>query len=175
MRQKRASSAGITAQFLHAPIQQLPTQLSDTFDLILNHPVLEWCEEPRTVVEHLISMLSPGGVLSLMFYNIHGIRLRNLVRGNLKKVKSNHFKGDPGSLTPSHPLEPEAVLRWMEQLGMELLSHSGIRTFYDLMDATPRNKIALQDIMEQELALRYRPPYRDMGRYIHLLCRKPAT
>ncbi len=41
------------------------------------------------------------------------------------------------------------------------------------MDAKPRNKIPLEDILEQELALRQQPPYRDMGRYIHLLCRKP--
>ena len=97
----------------------------------------------------------------------------HLVRGNLKKVKSNQFKGDPGSLTPINPQDPAEVIEWIEQLGMEIISHSGVRTFYDLLDATPRNKIPLEDIMEQELALRYQPPYRDMGRYIHLLCRKP--
>jgi len=82
--QSNFAEAGQNATFLHSPIQSLPTQLSQSFDLILNHAVLEWCEEPRTIIKTLTSMLAPGGALSLMFYNIHGIRLRNLVRGNLK-------------------------------------------------------------------------------------------
>ncbi len=163
----------LDARFLHTPLQQLPQQLDTRFELILNHAVLEWCESPYTILETLLALLAPGGSLSLMFYNIHGIRLRNLVRGNLKKVKSNQFRGDPGSLTPLHPLDPAEVIDWLEQAGLSILCHSGVRTFYDLMDATPRNKIPLADIVEQELALRQQPPYRDMGRYVHLLCRKP--
>jgi S-adenosylmethionine-dependent methyltransferase len=161
------------ASYLHGPIQRLPEQLQHPFALILNHAVLEWCEAPYTVLQSLLSLLAPGGTLSLMFYNIHGIRLRNLVRGNLKKVKSNHFKGEAGGLTPINPLDPAEIIHWLEQNSLQILCHSGVRTFYDLMDATPRNKISLEDIVEQELALRHQPPYRDMGRYIHLLCRKP--
>ena len=162
------------ATFRHGAIQNLSEQLDQhSFDLILNHAVLEWCEAPYTVLETLLPLLAPGGILSLMFYNIHGIRLRNLVRGNLKKVKSNRFKGESGSLTPINPLDPSEVIEWIEQAGLSILCHSGVRTYYDLMDAKPRNKIPLEDILEQELALRQQPPYRDMGRYIHLLCRKP--
>lgn len=173
--EQRFSQESTTARFIHAPIQQLPEQLETTFPLILNHAVLEWCEDPFSVLEALLSLLAPGGTLSLMFYNIHGIRLRNLVRGNLRKVKSNRFQGDPGSLTPINPLEPSSVIRWLQQQGLTIRSHSGVRTFHDLMDAAPRNKIPLEDIIEQELALRYTPPYRDMGRYTHLICNKPTA
>lgn len=162
----------LNATFLHHPIQSLPKQLDTRFDLILNHAVLEWCEDPQRILNTLISLLKPGGTLSLMFYNIHGIRLRNLVRGNLKKVKSNQFEGDPGSLTPINPLNPAEVTQWINDARLTILSHTGVRTFYDLMDATPRKKIPFEDILEQELALRHQPPYRDMGRYIHLICRK---
>lgn len=162
------------ATFLHHPIQSLPQQLDTRFDLVLNHAVLEWCEDPEAILNTLISLLRPGGTLSLMFYNIHGVRLRNLVRGNLKKVKSNRFQGDPGSLTPINPLDPAEVIQWLEDSGLTILSHTGVRTFHDLMDAAPRNKIPFEDILEQELALRRQPPYRDMGRYIHLICRKPS-
>ena len=167
------SAAGVPGKFLHSSIQSLPDQLTSPFNLILNHAVLEWCEAPRLILQTLESLLQPGGTLSLMFYNIHGIRLRNLVRGNLRKVKSNQFRGTPGSLTPPNPLDPTDVIRWVEKLGMTILSHSGVRTFYDLLDRVPRNKIPLEDIIQQELLLRHQPPYRDMGRYIHLLCRKP--
>ena len=170
---ERFTTAETSGQFIHGSIQSLPQLTEQPFELILNHAGLEWWEDPRTVLTTLASMLSPGGTLSLMFYNIHGIRLRNLVRGNLKKVKSNNFKGDPGSLTPINPLDPTQVIEWLQALGLSILSHSGVRTFYDLLDAAPRNKIPLEDVLEQELALRYQPPYRDMGRYIHLLCRKP--
>lgn len=165
----------INAHYLHSAIQALPEQINTPFPLILNHAVLEWCEQPQAVLQTLISLLAPGGTLSLMFYNIHGIRLRNLVRGNLKKVKSNQFRGEVGSLTPLNPLDPAEVIQWIEAAGLSIISHSGVRTFYDLMDAKPRNKIPLEDIIEQELAFRQIPPYRDMGRYIHLLCRKPIT
>ncbi len=166
------SDHGVTGTFLQSSIQQFPTQSDESYRMILNHAVLEWCDAPRSVLESLVSLLAPGGMLSLMFYNLHGIRLRNLVRGNLKKVKSNRFKGEPGSLTPLHPLEPTEVLGWLDQLGMELIAHSGVRTYFDLMDRSSRDKIPLEDIIELELALRHQPPYRDMGRYIHLICRK---
>ncbi len=172
---KQFTEERLGATFLHAPIQSLPQQLDTPFDLILNHAVLEWCEDPRTILNTLISLLRPGGTLSLMFYNIHGIRLRNLVRGNLKKVKSNQFRGDPGSLTPINPLDPAEVIQWVEDAGLTILTQSGVRIFHDLMDAAPRNKIPLEDILEQELALRHQTPYREMGRYIHLICRKPAA
>lgn len=171
----RFEENGQQGQFLHAPLQSLPQQLTQPFELILNHAVLEWCEEPRAVLQTLNQLLAPGGTLSLMFYNLHGIRLRNLVRGNLKKVKSNRFSGDPGSLTPLHPLDPTEVIEWLGELGFNITAQSGVRTFYDLMDVTPRNKIPLEDIAEQELALRHQSPYREMGRYIHLLCRKPVS
>jgi len=171
----RFEAAQQQANFIHTPIQSLTDKLTKPFELILNHAVLEWCESPRSILQTLNQLLAPGGTLSLMFYNIHGIRLRNLVRGNLKKVKSNQFSGDPGSLTPLHPLDPSEVMDWLEQLGLDVISRSGVRTFYDLMDATPRNKIPLEDILEQELALRHQSPYREMGRYIHLLCRKSSS
>ncbi len=170
--EQRFKDASTTGSFIHAPIQQLPARLDPQYPLILNHAVLEWCEDPRSILKTLTSLLEPGGTLSLMFYNIHGIRLRNLVRGNLKKVKSNHFRGDPGSLTPLNPLDPATVIEWLHQLGLTIHSRSGVRIFHDLMDATPRNKIPLEDVIEQELALRHTPPYRDMGRYIHLICQK---
>ncbi len=167
---ERFGNSGVEATFIHSSIQELPNHLQ--FDLILNHAVLEWTENPREIISTLYALLATGGAISLMFYNIHGIRLRNLVRGNLRKVKSNRFGGDSGSLTPSNPLDPADVISWIEDLGLTILSHSGVRTFYDLMDANPRNKIPLNDIVEQELAIRKVEPYRSMGRYIHLLCRK---
>ncbi len=169
---ERFRQAGIEGAFLHAPIQQLPERLPGKFPLILNHAVLEWCAEPQAIITTLSSLLAPGGVLSLLFYNLHGIRLRNLVRGNLNKVKRGDFRGEPGGLTPHHALDPQQVQQWLRRAGLEIFARSGVRIFYDLMERSTQQRLPLEEIIEHELALRHLPPYCDMGRYVHLLCRK---
>lgn len=158
--------------FIHAPVQQLDAYIDQAFDVILFHAVLEWLAEPRATLETLIDLLNPGGLLSLMFYNKHSIVYRNLLRGNFKKVNSNNFQGDKGSLTPLNPLLPEQVYQWLTAQSMTILSKSGIRVFSDNMDKRLLSERSDEDIMELEKRFCREEPYLSLGRYIHVMCKK---
>ena len=162
------------AKFVHSDVQSLPSKVSVAYDLVLFHAVLEWLASPLEGLQAAAALVKPGGVLSLMFYNRDGLTFRNLVRGNLRKVKSGQYRGDHKSLTPINPLTLSEVHRWLAELGLEVRSTSGIRVFYDYMSKEARERISFDDILEMELALFQTPPYANMGRYLHLVCIKPV-
>ena len=161
-----------SAKFLHCPLQQLPETMKGSFDLILCHAVLEWLSEPEAAIQTLLSLLKPTGQLSLMFYNRHAIILHNLLKGNFKKVKSGNFKGHPGGLTPSNPIDPAQVFQWLAAYNMQIEIFSGVRVVHDYIRKDIRNNRSTADLLEMELAFSRQEPYRMMGRYIHLLCRR---
>lgn len=158
--------------FVHAPLQELPTLLSPDYDLVLCHAVMEWMAEPQQAISSVSKLLAPGGTLSLTFYNLAALIFRNLIRGNLRKVKFGSHGGDPGSLTPDNPLQLQTVVDWLEHANYEVRSVAGVRCFFDYMERPARERISYEDLLEMELLHCQQPPYAQLGRYIHLLCCK---
>lgn len=172
-----ARELGAQAQTLQLPLQALQ---SDTripeVDLLLCHAVLEWLEQPQQALVQLADCLKPGGYLSLTFYNRRALEFRLLQRGSLRQLDRHRTSGDwgghPGSLTPKNPLLPEVVLDWIGQAGLTLVAHSGIRCFHDFMTPDMRDKLPPEAIVEKELLYSRIDPYRQLARYVHLLCRR---
>jgi len=164
-------------RFIQSAVQDLDQHLVDeTFDLIVFHAVLEWMEEPKQGLQSLLKWLKPNGTLSLMFYNVHSLIFKNLLRGNFRKIEERDFRGDPGSLTPISPLDPADVEQWLSTSGLTVFSKRGIRTFYDYMDMNMKpskeknkphkNEPLLEDIIRLEKKFSGQEPYRSLGRYI---------
>ena len=160
-------------RFMVGPLQDLPQQLdnSETFDLVLNHAVLEWLDDPKQAVHMLTSLLSPNGVLSLMFYNRHAIVWRNLVNGSWQRAHNKHFHHNKNQLMPQNPLDPHEVHQWLTDLHLTTLRWRGIRCVHDHMPKFMREQKNLQEFTEIESDIGLKPPYRDLGRYVHMLCR----
>lgn len=162
---------------LHRPLQALPEleEVRDS-DLVLCHAVLEWLEEPRQALEQLAALLKPGGHLSLTFYNRRALEFRLLQRGSFRQLERNidsgHWGGHPGSLTPKNPLKLEWVQDWLVQAGFSIVAHSGIRCFHDFMTPAIREKLPAAAIVDKELEYSRIAPYRQLARYVHLLCRR---
>ncbi len=159
--------------FHHGAVQDLT--FDAPFDLVLCHAVLEWVAEPRALLACLARRVKPGGFLSLTFYNRHGMIFKNLLRANYKKIKNKAFHGWPGSLTPAHPRTTEEVLEWIGEIPGHPLSpvcHSGMRVFHDYnLDPGMREKEP-ETVKELELQFSRQRPYRDLGRYQHLILSK---
>lgn len=170
----RIEAAGAEGVSLwHGPIQKLPE--TPAYDLVLCHAVLEWVVDPGALFKLIWQKVKPGGHASVIFYNLHSLIYKNLLRTNYKKVISGDYRAHRGSLTPINPLEPEVVLGWCREAGAELLCHSGIRVFHDyVLDPQDRRKLPEQ-VIELELQYSRKPPFRDLGRYVHLLLRKPTA
>ncbi len=161
--------------FIHQAFQQLPHEMWGQFDIVICHAVLEWVDEPIEAIESLLTYLKPGGRLSLMFYNVNAIILRNLLKGNFRKVQSGDYRGHPNGLTPNHPLDPGFVLNALKARQVQVDLYSGVRIVYDYLSADMREQRSLEDILEMEKRFSRHDPFRAMGRYVHLLCTSGTT
>lgn len=160
-------------QFFQASIQQLPAVLSaQDFDLVVCHAVLEWLAEPLATLTQLLCWLKPGGCLSLAFYNRESIVWKNLLKGNIDRARASALAGEAGSLTPQNPQSAPEVLAWCGQQSLEVLQVTGIRCLHDYL--YPGVKIEPEILLSLERELSRQEPYKWLGRYIHVIARKPS-
>lgn len=104
-------------RLIHCPIQDLKQHVTGTFDLVLCHAVLEWLAEPRQTLLGLFPFVKAGGILSLLFYNRHGLLFQSLVVGNFDYVRQGLNKKRQTALTPTNPQLPEQVYDWIGRGG----------------------------------------------------------
>ena len=158
----------------HSTIEQFCQSRKDQYQMLLCHAVLEWLEDPFTLLNNLLDHLSPGGTLSLMFYNQHSLVLRNALRGNLRKVKRADWRGDGQGLTPYQPIAPDHIYAELSAAGLTINQLSGIRCFYDYLPVKVRQTYEFDDILELEIDHYRQQPYIHMARYIHVIATKSA-
>lgn len=166
---------GDRVQLIHCAIQDLAQYLpadQHQFDFVICHAVMEWMQDPQSLLPFLLNYLKPEGYLSLTFYNLHSLIYKNLLRTNFKKIINRDYGGSAGSLTPINPLEPQQVLGWILDLQLQPLSHSGIRVFHDYIFNEAHREREPQTLLQMELEFSQQEPYRSLGRYMHLLLRK---
>ncbi len=162
--------------FVHASIAQLREDVRGgrrpPFDLVICHSVLEWVADQAGLLAQLPDLLCADGMLSLSFYNRHGLIMKNLLRGRRPPILDGDFAPSAGSLTPTRPLDPQWVLAQMAQGPWTITCHSGIRVFHDYL-LTEEGRAMPEDLlMRTELELSRQEPYRALGRYQHLLARR---
>ncbi|EAT13970.1 methyltransferase domain-containing protein [Bermanella marisrubri] len=166
-----------THQMITAPLQSLNEELHTRalptqYDLVLNHAVLEWLHEPFAAIEQLALWVKSDGILSLMFYNLHAIVWRNLMNGSWQRAQNTHFHHDKNNLMPQNPLNPADVVEKIESLGFSIELHRGIRCVHDHMFVEMRKRKTLEEFVELESDIGLKAPYRDLGRYVHIVARK---
>ncbi|WP_020209713.1 methyltransferase domain-containing protein [Gilvimarinus chinensis] len=157
-------------EFKHQAAQTL--KADEPFDVVICHALLEWVVQPMELLARLLTKVKPGGYMSVIFYNQHSLVYKNLLRANYKKILNQDYKAYRGSLTPINPLLPEQVREFCRESGFQQLCCSGIRVFHDYI-LDPQLRAADPDaVIQLELAHSRQLPYRDMGRYIHLLLKR---
>lgn len=175
MAQQAAAEQGLLArtQFSHAPMQDLLGNVV-AHPLVLCHAVLEWLASPHEAIADLWQLTAPGGWLSLMFYNVDAKRFSNIVYGNFNYVLRDLAYKKKVHLSPQNPLDPAQVLQWCLQQGFELHSKTGVRCFHDYLRDRSEQVSEFDKLLEVELRFNRQEPYASLGRYQHLLLRKPA-
>lgn len=165
------TQAGLTAEFIQQPWQQLAFQ--EPFDLVLCHAVLEWLATPFDILPKLRQLTTEQGFLSLAFYNKDALIYRNLLKGHFKKLNKQQFAGEKQSLTPQQPISPMPLKAIITE-DWKIIIESGIRVFYDYMPLDFQNKTDLSQVIEMELNYRQHPTFKGLGRYLHWLCQKKS-
>lgn len=156
----------------HGSIQQFLHTNPEPFDIVLCHAVLEWVEEAESVLQSLSKVCKADGFLSLLYYNLHGLVFKNLLRTNFKKIESQQWQGSRRSLTPSYPLTAESVNQWISKLPLQILCESGVRVFNDFVLSREDREREPEKLLQYELEYSRLSPYKELGRYIHVLLRK---
>lgn len=163
-----------TYKLVNAAVQELAGHINEQFDLVLFHAVLEWLAEPRETLLKLCEFIKPGGYLSLMFYNKHGLIYRHLLNANFSIL----MDGEPRlgeRLVPESPLDPVEVEKWLTDTGMQVCVRSGVRVVFDYLDHERKQNIDMEELIEIERRYSRLQPYADLARYQHFVVRnKPV-
>ncbi len=169
----RFAKQGLQADFHKLPAQELAATLPQQ-DLVLFHAVIEWLAKPLEALEIVADRVKPGGDLSLLFFNHHGLIYRNAMRGEwrIKYLLDQSWIGKGKKLTPPHPQKPEEMISWLESHNFEIVSHTGIRVFHDYLHEEAQSTTDLEEMRELELRYCREETFRNMGRYVHLLARR---
>ncbi len=67
-----------------------------------------------------------------MFYNANGLLMHNMVAGNFDYVQLGMPK-EKRTLSPDYPREPQQVYHWLEEIGWQIVSKTGVRVFHDYL------------------------------------------
>lgn len=86
--QQDIDKAGLLEQyrFIHSPVQNIAQHMDEPVDMVMFHAVMEWLADPKEALDILLKQVKPGGVASIMFYNHHGLVLKNVICGNIPHV-----------------------------------------------------------------------------------------
>ena len=166
------AAANLTLTAQRCSLQDAAETFPDTYDIVLNHAVLEWLENPLEALPLLAEKVKAGGVLSLMFYNLHGHQWRQIMNGRTHAPKESNPRLRKEGNAPQHPLDPDAIQTALEALGFELIRWRGIRCVHDHMHQKIRERIGQDVVNTSDLEVGLQEPYRRLGRYVHFLLKK---
>lgn len=151
-------------------------QLQDVtqqYDIIINHAVLEWLSEPYAAIDLLLEKLQPNGVLSLSFFNKDALTFGNLLYGNFDYVKKGLKAKKQVRLNPQQPLSVQPVLAHLASNDrIEILHEAGIRCIHDYMRNIEHQTEHYQALLAAEKEYSTQPPYKWLGKYFHVVVRK---
>ena len=157
--QAAAQAAHLSLHCLEADALSLPPELAvGEFDLVL-------CAA-------CVKALKSSGCLSFMFYNRLALEFTQHVFGNFDYVDVGLKAKKRAKLTPDYPRELQWVQTQAAAQGLQALSISGIRCFYDYMKPKDREANTPENIIAHEVALSERAEFLPVARYIHSLWRK---
>lgn len=170
---KRFSDVGCEADFYHGAFQTFDDNHKQ-YDLVVFHAVIEWLANPLEGLKKILSKVKSGGLISLMFYNRNAMVYANVLKGQwrLKAIIEDSYIGKGNKLSPPYPQYPYEMESLITEAGFSVEVYSGIRVFHDYLPEDALAKTNLDELFELEQRFCRMPVYRDMGRYVHMLCKK---
>ena len=163
---------------IHGGLDVFSTIKDDIYDVVLCHNVLEYIEDKKPVINDLLRVLKPGGILSLIKHNhagkVFGYAVfsnepnKALAALNDKTTDKINFIGKQFLYTN------DDVSVWVNNCNCKVKEIFGIRTFYGLGQD---NEIKYSDdwyqkMLELECAIANENEYKSVSYYNHLIIGK---
>ena len=143
-------------------------------DLILCHAVLEVVDDPAGVVAAITTALRPGGAVSLLVAGRAAAVLGRAVNGHLDLAAAllddpDGRAGGRDTLRRRYDVDTAAAL--LTAAGLTVEEIHGVRVLADLVPAAVVEADP-QALLDLELALSARQPFRDVASQLHLFARR---
>ena len=144
-------------------------------DLILCHAVLEVVDDPAGVVAAISTALRPGGAVSVLVAGRAAAVLGRALGGHLGVAAG--LLTDPDGRTAGRDnlrrrYDAETASALLGSAGLQVEEIHGVRVLADLLPSTVIEADP-QALLELELALSARQPFRDIASQLHLFARRP--
>jgi S-adenosylmethionine-dependent methyltransferase len=144
--------------------------LPATFDAVLCHSLIEFVDEPAGLIRQVTAVLCKGGTLSLVFGNRYHMPARQALlernfRGALAGLDTEMPATDLFGL-PLRTFYPESIRQTVEACGLKVIGEYGIRVFADLIGEL---KDGCDELVDLEVSVSARMPYRRLARFIQLI------
>ncbi|GAA0567166.1 methyltransferase [Paractinoplanes ferrugineus] len=146
-------------------------------DLILCHSVLEVVDQPADVIAAVTAALRPGGAVSVLVASRAAAVLGRAVNGHLRSAfaLADDPEGHAGARdTLRRRYDAETAGALLRSVGLEVEETHGVRVLTDLLPASVVEEDP-QALLDLELALAARPPFRDIASQLHLFARRPRS
>jgi len=144
-------------------------------DLILCHAVLEVVDDPSGVVAAIAGALRPGGAVSLLVASRAAAILGRAINGHLRAATA--VAADPEGRagardTLRRRYDAEGAAALLSSAGLQVEQIHGVRVLADLLPAAVVEEDP-RTLLDLELELSSRPPFRDIASQLHLFARRP--
>jgi S-adenosylmethionine-dependent methyltransferase len=162
-------------EFSCFPVEVVAERLpGDHFDLVLAHTLLEYVDEPWSVLRGLIQVLAPGGLLSLLLVNPRAEAFRLAwVKRDLEQARraltESLSKADLFGL-PRRGLPADRIRQELSEARVDPLAEYGIRIFADYFSSEElADPDFLDRLQELEAQASHLEPYKGVARYLHIV------
>lgn len=163
----------------NAHLDQIPELFpSACFDVILCHNVLQYFDDLKTSLSHVITPLKSGGIVSVLSVNRYAIPYRvAFSTGSLDKARTSlehHTERATTFGVEINEYVAEEIIEKLSQMDCVVEQHYGIRCIFDYWgDEELKSSAQTQAEMEKlELELTDRHPYKHLARFFQVVARK---
>jgi S-adenosylmethionine-dependent methyltransferase len=178
--QAEAGSVAARISFCHADAGQLPELFdAESFDIVVCHNLLEFAEDPATIVRDIARLLRKDAVLSLLVRNRAGEVLKEAIKSRDWKLATANLTAETvadslygGVLRVFAPAEVRDLLA---KAGLEIVAEHGVRVFSDYVALENLADEAYSQIFELESGLGARPEFAAVARYIQVIARRSCA
>lgn len=178
--QAEAGSVAARISICHADAGQLRELFdAESFDIVVCHNLLEYAEDPFTVLRDIAHVLRKDAVLSILVGN-HAEEVLK------EAIKSRDWKLAMANLTAETVVDslygefvrvfaPEEARDLLARAHLEVVAEHGVRVFFDYLGLENLSDAAYSQIFELESALGVRPEFAAIARYIQVIARRSCA
>jgi S-adenosylmethionine-dependent methyltransferase len=176
---QQAESSGVLPRIscCHAEARQLRERFAaESFDVVVCHNLLEYSENPSTIVRDIAHVLRTDGVLSALVRNRAGEVLKDAVKSRDWKLATANLTAETvvDSLygNRARVFAPSDLHEMLARAGLEVVSEYGVRVFFDCLGMEHPTDETYAQIFELESTLGARPEFFAIARYIQAIARR---